>query len=105
MKFSIRDLLLVTVIVALVLGWAIDHWRDNQRERQLQQERAELKWRVDALTQVLDVEKYRARFTDYGLELDKKDFHPAKWGSTGIPRPNRTQVQVIPRQGLPPGEY
>ena len=27
MKFSIRDLLLVTVIVALVLGWAVDRWR------------------------------------------------------------------------------
>ena len=27
MKFSIRDLLLVTVIVALVLGWWVDHWQ------------------------------------------------------------------------------
>lgn len=27
MKFSIRDLLLVTVIVALLLGWGLDHWR------------------------------------------------------------------------------
>jgi hypothetical protein len=27
MRFSIRDLLLVTVIVALVLGWGLDHWR------------------------------------------------------------------------------
>jgi hypothetical protein len=26
MKFSIRDLFLVTVIVALVLGWAADRW-------------------------------------------------------------------------------
>ena len=27
MKFTIRDLFLVTVIVALVLGWCVDHWR------------------------------------------------------------------------------
>ena len=27
MKFSIRDLLLVTLIVALALGWWIDHRR------------------------------------------------------------------------------
>ncbi len=27
MKFSIRDLLLVTVIVALVLGWWLEHWQ------------------------------------------------------------------------------
>ena len=26
MKFSIRDLLLVTVIVALAAGWWVDHW-------------------------------------------------------------------------------
>lgn len=37
MKFSIRDLLLVTAIVALVLGWGLDHWRfaaDVAKERE-----------------------------------------------------------------------
>jgi hypothetical protein len=32
MKFSVRDLLLVTVIVALALGWAIDHSQAINRE-------------------------------------------------------------------------
>jgi len=42
MKFSIRDLLLVTVIVALVLGWWV-------RERQLASELARLRlWRTAA---------------------------------------------------------
>jgi hypothetical protein len=27
MKFTIRDLFLVTVIVALVVGWWVDHWQ------------------------------------------------------------------------------
>jgi hypothetical protein len=27
MKFSIRDLFLVTMIVALSVGWGVDHWR------------------------------------------------------------------------------
>ena len=27
MKFSIRDLLLMTAIVALAVGWAVDHWK------------------------------------------------------------------------------
>ena len=27
MKFSIRDLFLVTAIVALVVAWWVDHWR------------------------------------------------------------------------------
>jgi hypothetical protein len=36
MKFSIRDLLLVTVIVALVLGWGVDHWRQAERYNRLE---------------------------------------------------------------------
>ena len=40
MKFSIRDLLLVTVIVALVLGWSLDRLKDVKvvRENQLLRE-------------------------------------------------------------------
>ena len=32
MKFSIRDLLLVTLVVALGLGWLVDHWRAAARD-------------------------------------------------------------------------
>ena len=32
MKFSIRDLLLLTVIVAASLGWLVGHWRAAGRE-------------------------------------------------------------------------
>jgi hypothetical protein len=35
-SFSIRDLLLVTVIVALAVGWWVDHWHSQARERILQ---------------------------------------------------------------------
>ena len=28
-RFSIRELMLVTLVVALSVGWAIDHWRPN----------------------------------------------------------------------------
>ena len=34
MKFTIRDLFLVTVIVALVLGWWVDRSRLSQRARE-----------------------------------------------------------------------
>ena len=37
MRFSIRDLALVTVIVALALGWWVD--RSRQAEREIQAER------------------------------------------------------------------
>ena len=38
MKFTIRDLLLVTALVALSLGWLVDHWRAAAREKQLERE-------------------------------------------------------------------
>ena len=36
MKFSIRDLLLVTVIVAILVAWWIDHRRQTEEIRVLQ---------------------------------------------------------------------
>ena len=38
MKFTIRDLLLVTVIVALVATWAIDHWRQAREVKELKEQ-------------------------------------------------------------------
>jgi preprotein translocase subunit YajC len=38
MKFSIRDLLLVTVIVALVATWAIDHQRQAREIKELKEQ-------------------------------------------------------------------
>ena len=35
MRFSIRNLLLVTVIVALALGWWVDHWRQATKAESL----------------------------------------------------------------------
>jgi hypothetical protein len=34
MKFTIRDLFLLTLVVALALGWLVDHWRASAREAQ-----------------------------------------------------------------------
>ena len=48
MKFSIRDLFLVTVIVAVVLGWLVDSWQRTIREDALKKanEMAEKKFSV-----------------------------------------------------------
>ena len=48
MKFTIRDLFLVTVIVALVLGWLVDSWQRTIREASLKKanEMAEKKFSV-----------------------------------------------------------
>jgi hypothetical protein len=33
-RFSIRELMLVTLVAAVSTGWAIDHWRPNNPSRQ-----------------------------------------------------------------------
>jgi len=35
MKFSIRDLFLVTLIVAILTAWWVDHWRQAKEIRKL----------------------------------------------------------------------
>jgi hypothetical protein len=54
MKFSIRDLLLVTVIVALVLGWWVDRQTYIQWGRNLERERERAVWDAQKLTEHLE---------------------------------------------------
>jgi hypothetical protein len=53
MKFSIRDLLLVTVIVALAVGWWVDH-RQLMREVRLFRDPELLKFKAKILEQTLN---------------------------------------------------
>ena len=42
MKFSIRDLLLVTMIVALAVGWWVDHRRQEAAKAVVESDAAEM---------------------------------------------------------------
>jgi hypothetical protein len=53
MKFSIRDLFLVTVIVALVLGWWVDH-RQLMKEVRLFRNAGILEFKATILEQILN---------------------------------------------------
>lgn len=56
MKFSIRDLFLVTVIVALALGWWVDRSRLSQENDRRQ--RAESQWHTSATSLADELKAY-----------------------------------------------
>lgn len=55
-RFSIRELMLVTLVVALSVGWAIDHWRTNSayRNAMIRSEAMETKLRIEDYEVVQD---------------------------------------------------
>ena len=61
MKFSIRDLLLVTALVALALGWCVDHcrlvansrWQDVTRDSEMARDQL-TRGNIKALEKKLD---------------------------------------------------
>jgi hypothetical protein len=66
MKFSLRDLLLVTVIVALAVGWAVDH------SRQADQSQA-WEYRAAALKGHAEERGYKVEFPKYGVVVSDGD--------------------------------
>ena len=53
MKFSIRDLLLLTVVVALALGWWVDHRMVGSREKALAKSQLEAEQKFQVLMAAL----------------------------------------------------
>ena len=78
MKFSIRDLLLVTVIVALAVGWGVDHYRaSNIFFRQLEAKHRRLENHARRMESLLN---------QYGWEVKQADDFKNGW-TTRFKRP------------------
>jgi hypothetical protein len=75
MKFSIRDLLLVTVIVALAVGWWVDHQQEAATKHEVEKDAAELAnqlaWRGYVHTERMDalMNKYQPKYREVLDEL------------------------------------
>ena len=91
MTFSIRDLALVTVIVALAVGWSLTH-RPNSNvrleSRELRQENEELVRKMRNLTTPLDAD-FTVEFTDHSVRVTRRKDDPAKWRSYGTSFPSK----------------
>lgn len=81
MKFSVRDLLLVTMIVALALGWAMDHYRPGNFRLQLQLENTAMRHALQGQGWKVEREGWRVRIyresnpekNDYETWIDVAD--------------------------------
>jgi hypothetical protein len=86
MRFSIRDLFWITVVVALVLGWWLDHRRWVPTDL--------TSWEVDKLesrNKLLEREILRIdrQLSDHGLQLEQK----YSWGLGGR---KTAYIEVVP---------
>jgi hypothetical protein len=87
MKFSIRDLFLVTVIVALVLGWIVDHRRISLSLSQAEEEASfsELGWKTTAAHYDFVVQQ----LAQHDLHVGPDDtVRPMKLPTSQVPAPN-----------------
>ena len=64
MKFSIRDMLLLTMIVALILGWWLDHWRHASEDSVQHARQAQIT--ADLLAAELNANGYDVRVSRDG---------------------------------------
>jgi hypothetical protein len=81
MKFTIRDLFLVTVILALAVGW----WVERQRVTRLEREKNRESWRVETLADVMRHERAHVDIVEDEIVIDRRD-----WKTVTRPLGNRT---------------
>ena len=69
MKFSIRDMLLVTVIVALAVGWWVDNRIKAAREREIAKSKEFVEWKLRALAELIEREPGHKVIDGDGFEI------------------------------------
>ena len=67
MRFTIRDLLLVTAIVALAVGWMVERWRLSSELNDLRKQNEHLRYWNGSYTGLLD--DYESALKERGLML------------------------------------
>ena len=85
MKFSIRDLFWLTVVVALVLGWWMDHRRWVPTDL-TQREVEELERRNESLERYID--EIDRQLAEYKLQLDQQFYR--------VPGGGGSYIEVVP---------
>jgi chromatin segregation and condensation protein Rec8/ScpA/Scc1 (kleisin family) len=73
MKFSIRDLLLLTVIVALALGWRVDHRRTASTEATLRESQRKAEEQLAQLLHALESRGESVEFSDLFVTIRSRD--------------------------------
>jgi hypothetical protein len=97
MKFSIRDLLLVTVIVALSLGWWIDHRRQSTTEAAMRESQRKAEEQLSQLLRALESRGESVEFSDLFVTIRSRD----KVALYGAPTAEGLRRMALPNSSAP----
>jgi hypothetical protein len=70
-KFSTREFLLLTTVVALAVAWAVDHYRPINRR---------LEWRAGAMEEVLEDQGWIIEQQGWTIKIHRKGGNEYEWG-------------------------
>ncbi|MGI8980805.1 MAG: hypothetical protein ACR2FY_16380, partial [Pirellulaceae bacterium] len=66
-RFSIREMMLVTLIVGLVVGW----WLEHRKQQTNEEARQFAEWQLDSLTMLVEASGHKVTLYDgWKVELD-----------------------------------
>jgi hypothetical protein len=99
MKFSIRDLLFVTVIVALAVGWGADRWRQAANYRKLEDEfqKQQTEWAAELRNYHLRIVRLKQAAGESLVEpLDEEYRQPDSQASAPGQPPMKHSLRSLP---------
>jgi len=80
LRFTIRELVLITLIVAILLGWWVDR---SIRFSAIEREKHFWKWTAIKLQGLLEEDGYEVEVTDRAIQIEAKGVIRGTMGETG----------------------
>ena len=81
-RFSIRELMLMTLVVALVIGW----WLEHRKQQSMDDAREFAEWQRDSLTRLVEASGHKVTLYDgWKVDLDSASIYGQIEGLHEVP--------------------